>query len=403
MQLTVVSPFVDRRHGTERALSEVLKRLARDYHCEIHLYAQRVEDLALAPQTASEPRESGAIFWHKVPSIPGPHLLQFAWWVVVNSFCRRWDRRVRGISCDLVFSPGINCLDADVVVVHAIFHRLRELAKEEEREVAGTGWLRRFHRRLYYAVLIRFERRIYADVKVTLACVSSRTAGQLEKYFGRKHAHVIPNGVAAAEFSPSVRLARREQARASRHFRDEEFVLLLIGNDWRNKGLPTILEALQKLSDMPVRLLVVGNDDVTASREMATRLGVLDRCVWERSGTDILDAYAASDVYVSPSREDSFGMPVAEAVACGLPAITSAFAGISSLVHDGTDSFVLRDPRDAESLAKLIRMLCEQGELRKRMGEAAAKTALEWTWERNAAAVWELLQEASTRKHSSSA
>jgi glycosyltransferase involved in cell wall biosynthesis len=86
-------------------------------------------------------------------------------------------------------------------------------------------------------------------------------------------------------------------------------------------------------------------------------------------------------------------------MACGLPVITSAFAGISSFVHDGTDSFVLRDPRDVESLAKLIRLLCEQEELRSRIGKAAAKTALEWTWESNAAAVWELVQEAGARKH----
>jgi UDP-glucose:(heptosyl)LPS alpha-1,3-glucosyltransferase len=401
LRLTVVSPFVDRRHGTERALAEVLERLARDYHCEIHLYAQRVDDLAVAPQTAREPRESGAIFWHQVPSVAGPHLLQFACWILLNSFCRGWDRRVHGISCDLVLSPGINCLDANVVLVHAIFHRLRELAKEEERESAGSSWFRRFHRRTYYTFLTGLEGRVYRSSRVALASVSSRTAGQLEKYFGRNDARVIPNGVDAAQFSPSARLARRGKARATHHFRDEDFVLLLIGNDWHNKGLPTILEALAKLSDAPMRLLVVGNDDTAESHEMAERLGIFERCVWEQSCTDILDAYAAADVYVSPSSEDSFGMPVAEAMACGLPVITSAFAGISSLLHDGMDSFVLRDPRDAESLAKLIRMLCEQGELRSRMGKTAAKAALEWTWERNAAAVWEFLQEVSARKHSS--
>jgi UDP-glucose:(heptosyl)LPS alpha-1,3-glucosyltransferase len=401
LRLTVVSPFVDRQHGTERALAEVLERLARDYHCEVHLYAQRVEDLALDHPAAGGPQESGTIHWHRVPSIPGPHLLQFVCWILLNSICRGWDRRIRGISCELVLSPGINCLDADVVLVHAIFHRLQELAKEEDRETAGTGWLRGFHRRWYYSLLTGLERRIYSDSKVGLACVSSRTAGQLEKYFGRRDARVLPNGVDAARFSPAARLAHRERTRGSRQFHDEDTVLLLIGNDWHNKGLPAILEALARLSDRPVKLLIVGNDAPIESRLMAKRLRVLDRCVWEQSCADILDAYAAADVYVSPSREDSFGLPVAEAMACGLPVITSAFAGISSLVHDGTDSFVLRDPRDVESLAKLIRLLCEQEELRSRMGKAAAKTALEWTWERNAAAAWELLQEASARKHSS--
>jgi UDP-glucose:(heptosyl)LPS alpha-1,3-glucosyltransferase len=133
---------------------------------------------------------------------------------------------------------------------------------------------------------------------------------------------------------------------------------------------------------------------------MAARLGVLDRCSWEPARADILDAYAAADVYVSPSREDSFGMPVAEAMACGLPVITSAFAGVSALLHDGADSFVLRDPRDIESLARLLRMLCEQTDLRTRLGQAAAKTALEWTWDRNAAAFWEFLKEVNAKRNS---
>jgi len=86
VRLAVVSPFVDRRHGTERALAELLERLARDYGCEIHLYAQRVEDLPLSDPQLARSKESGAIFWHKVPSIPGPQAVQFPVWVCLNGF-----------------------------------------------------------------------------------------------------------------------------------------------------------------------------------------------------------------------------------------------------------------------------------------------------------------------------
>ncbi len=398
MRLAVVSPFVDRCHGTERALAELLERLARDERCETHLYAQRVEDLALDSSSSVGPANSGRIVWHKVPSIPGPHLLQFVSWLFLNSFSRRWDRWFHGIRCDLVLSPGINCLDADVVIVHALFHRLQELAREEAFESARPGFFRRFHRRVYYAMLSALERRIYADPRVSLAAVSQRTAGLLAGYFQRQDVRVIPNGVDTVQFSSAIRLSRRSDARLRRHFRNEDFVLLLIGNEWYNKGLSTILEALPKLADTPLKLLVVGNDDVSSWRPIAERLGVLDRCHWETVCADILDAYAAADVYVSPSREDSFGMPVAEAMACGLPVITSEFAGVSSLLHDGTDGFVLRDPCDVESLSKLIRMLYEHGELRSRIGQAAARTALEWTWDRNKAATWQLLEAAVERK-----
>lgn len=398
MRLAVVSPFVDRRHGTERALAELLERLARDEHCEIHLYAQRVEDLPF--DRSASAGGTSTIVWHKVLAIPGPHLLQFLSWLLLNTFCRRWDRWIHGLRCDLVLSPGINCLDADVVIVHALFHRLRELARAEKHASAPSGFFRRLHRRCYYALLSAFERRIYSAPEVSLVAVSPRTAALLHEYFRRQNVRVIPNGVDTAQFSPAARLARRGPARALRQFRENDFVLLLVGNDWSNKGLPSILEALPKLLDLPAKLLIVGSDAPAPSREMAACLGVLDRCSWEPARADILDAYASADVYVSPSREDSFGMPVAEAMACGLPVITSVLAGVSGLLHDGADSFILRDPSDVESLAKLIRMLCEQPEMRTRIGQAAAKTALEWSWDRNAAAVWEFLKEVKAKKNS---
>jgi glycosyltransferase involved in cell wall biosynthesis len=401
LRLAVVSPFVDRRHGTERALAELLERLAGDYGCEIHLYAQRVEDLRLSdPQlarSAGSP-ESAAIFWHKVPSIPGPHLLQFLAWMFFNGFLRKWHAALGGPSCDLVLSPGINCLHPNVVIVHALFHRLKELMREENQDrAAHAGFFRRLHRRVYYRLLTTLERRIYTDPKVTLAAVSKRTAGLLQRYFHREDIHVIPNGVDAEEFSVTARLAQRGEARRRRGFRDEDFVLLLIGNDWQNKGLVSILEAMAALPAVPIKLLVVGDDNAEPFRARAAQLGLQDRCRWELSSPEVFDSYAAVDVYVSPSREDSFGLPVAEAMACGLPVITSVFAGVADYLHDSLDGFVLRDPLDVQALSQFIQILYSDGDIRTRMGSAAARTALEWKWDRNSEAVSRILTDLFVR------
>ncbi|MGC2671929.1 MAG: glycosyltransferase family 4 protein, partial [Candidatus Acidiferrum sp.] len=358
MRLAVVSPFVDRRHGTERALAELLERLAGEYGCEIHLYAQRVEDLPVSDPKSAHSAGPGGIIWHKVPSIPGPHVAQFIGWMLLNGFQRRWDKTFGGVSYDLVLSPGINCLHPDVVIVHALFHRLQELAREEKEDPALRGSIfRRLHRRVYYGLLTRLERRIYTDDTVSLAAVSRRTAGLLKKYFHREGVCVIPNGVDSEHFTAAARLAGRAEARQRRGFRDEDFVLLLIGNDWRVKGLPTILEAMTASPGSPIRLLVVGNDAAEPFRASARKLGVEQRCLWELPRADALDFYAGADAYVSPSREDSFGLPVAEAMACGLPVITSIFAGVADYIHDGVDGLVMRDPCDAQILAQVIERL----------------------------------------------
>jgi UDP-glucose:(heptosyl)LPS alpha-1,3-glucosyltransferase len=242
------------------------------------------------------------------------------------------------------------------------------------------------------------ERRIYSDEKVSLAAVSQRTATLLRDYFRRQDVRVIPNGVDTTHFSPTARLARRAQARLRRKFQETDFVLVLIGNDWRVKGLDTVLRAMDALRDLPVLLIAAGDDSPDSFRETAKSLGIFERCRFEPSREEVLDFYAAADFYVSPTREDSFGLPVAEAMACGLPAITSIFAGVSSLLRDGVDSFILRDPYDAKTLATMIRTLCQQAEWRSRMGQAGARASLEWTWDRNAAAVIQLLQKTAMGK-----
>jgi glycosyltransferase involved in cell wall biosynthesis len=402
LRLAVVSPFVDRHHGTERALAELLERLARRYHCQIHLYSQRVEDVVLDGPVVPSTSEAGAIWWHEVPSGAGPHLLQFVSWIGANGFLRWYHRFFRRFSFDLVLSPGINCLNADVVIVHALFQRLRELSRGENRNSSGQmGFARRLHRRAYYGLLAALERRVYSDPSATLAAVSQRTADLLARYFQRRDVQVVPNGVDTKQFSVSARMARRSEARGRRNFRDSDCVLLVIGNDWRVKGVPAILTAMAAAPDLPLRLLVAGNDAVDPFRETAKQLSILNRCHWESPRENVIDLYAAADIYVSPSLEDSFGLPVAEAMACGLPVITSVFAGVSGLIHDGIDGFVLQDPGDTAALGDVLRRICADEVLRSRVGVAAAATMQEWTWDRNAAAIWELLNEALARKRGS--
>jgi UDP-glucose:(heptosyl)LPS alpha-1,3-glucosyltransferase len=242
------------------------------------------------------------------------------------------------------------------------------------------------------------ERRIYTNPKVSLAAVSQRTAAYLKDYFHRQDVRVIPNGVDIAQFSPPARLALRPAARRRRNFHESDFVLLLIGNDWRVKGLDTVIRAVSALRELPILVLAAGDDSPGSFLEVAKSLGISERCRFEPSREDVLDFYAAADLYVSPSREDSFGLPVAEAMACGLPVITSTNAGVADLIHGGTDGFILRQSDDVQDLAQTLQRLHGDEILRRNAGAAAAQTAANWTWDRNANDVWELLREAASKK-----
>ena len=398
MRLAVVSPFVDRRHGTERCLAEQLERFAAQPDAEIHLYAQRVADLAAVvryPETSA-----GHITWHKVPRLPGPHLLGYVWWFVANHFQRWWDTRFRGLKLDLTYSPGINAINADAVTIHVLFTEFYRRVRPHLRlrDASVSLWPVVVHRLLYYRLICLLEQRIYPCKNTSLTTISRRSAGCVRSFFKRDDVTVICYGVDTRTFHPRARLERRQSARNLLHIRAADCCLLLIGNDWKSKGLDTLLRSISACPEIDFRLLVVGSDDPRVHAEMIRVLHLDSKVQFCGSSSDVMQFYAAADVYASPSREDAFALPPIEAMACGLPVITSSNNGGSQIITEGADGFVMADAEDSIALANRLRRLAQDQDLRNRIGENAARTAQEYTWDRNATETWEFLKAAHAKK-----
>ena len=396
MRIAVITPFLDRRHGTERCVIEQLERFSADRGTEIHIYAQRVEELhGVARYKPGRRPDSGTrLSWHKVPRIPGPHLLQYIFWFFTNAACRWWDAMFRGLKYDLTYSPGINASRADAITVHIVFHAFyRQVISELSfRRTPVKDWPRLIHRRFYYRLIMALEKRIYKRPDVSLAAVSGLVAQQLDSYFRREDVRVIRNGVDAEFFSVTQRLARRADARREFGLAHADFALLLIGNDWKKKGLDGLLQALSLTGALPWRLLVVGSDVRGPYEKIVRERKIQDRVSFLTPSPDVMRFYAAADAYVGPSLEDAYGLPILEAMACALPVIASSRAGVSEIIQDGTSGIILRDPQDVQELSAKIRSLAENRDLCISLGEQASCTAQEYTWNRNAQATREWLE-----------
>jgi len=401
VRLAVVSPFLDRSHGTERCIVEQIERWAKLPGVEFHLYAQEVKDLPGVVRFRGQ-ASPGLILWHKVPKIPGPHLFGFAFWFVANHVQRFWDAHVRGLQFDAVYTPGINISDADVISVHIVFQEFYRRVRSHLRfrDFPVVAWPILIHRLIYYRLICFLERVIYSQRRTALCTISRYTAEALAEFAKRDDIVVIRYGVDAETFDPRVRLARREGMRASLGMSSERFCLLLIGNDWKKKGLDALLQALALCRNLPLELLVVGKDDRRGYDELLGRLGLAERVRFVEPSPDVVQFFAAADAYVGPSLEDAYGLPILEAMACGLPVIASARAGASEIIADGKDGLILRNPEDSRELAEHLQRLASDTNLCARLGEAAAATAREHTWDRNAAETWEFLQKAAERKKS---
>jgi glycosyltransferase involved in cell wall biosynthesis len=390
--LAVVSPFIDKRHGTERRIAEWTSRLTGDF--DVHVYSQRVEDVDLTRLT-----------WHRIPKIPGPHLVNFLWWLAANHLWRWWDRRLRGIAHDLVFTAGTNCLDADVISIHIVFAEFVRQVLPELRFRCNSifSWPRLIHRRLYYRLIIALERRLYTHPRAQLILIARKTAEDLNRFYGAHDSMpVIYMGIDHTLFNPQMRIARRQEARNELRIHDRQFVLLLVGNDWRKKGLFTLLNAFPLLADLPVVLLVAGADEKHSYEAQIHKSGLTDRVRFLPSRRDVAFYYAAADAYVGPSLEDTFAQPPAEAMACGLPVITTVTNGTAEIITDGVDGLILYDPTNAKALAMQIRLLCENSGLRQRLGECASRSTQQFTWDRNGQQLREILAGILRRKEKQS-
>ena len=110
-------------------------------------------------------------------------------------------------------------------------------------------------------------------------------------------------------------------------------------------------------------------------------LGLGDRVRVEGFAADPRPYYAAADAFVLPTKFDPFSNATAEALACGLPVITTAANGVSELMTDGLEGMVLADPYNLRGLAEALARL--QDADRKRMGEAGRALAERLTWKRH--------------------
>lgn len=371
-RIAVISPFLDKRHGTELCVAEQIERLGDAF--DFHVYSTRISDM-----------DTRKFIWHKIPDIPGPHLVKYVWFFWANHV-RRWFENFIGSSNPvLTYSPGINCFDADVISVHIVFAEFRRLVRRNLTFRANPvrSWVRLIHRRAFYKLIIWLENRIYKR-RLPLIAVSGKVKAALSRHYQVKDAVVIPNGISLSRFNQEARKGLRIAAREMLGFSSSDFVLLLIGNDWKKKGLLCLLQALALSKTEQLKLVVAGRDEVSHFQASVDRHGLDSRVHFLPERADPEFYYAAADAYVGPSLEDAFAIPPLEAMGCGLPTIVSSRAGVSEIVTHGFDGLVLDDPEDPSELASLIARIYDGQAYGEQLGRNAAKTASQFTWERNA-------------------
>lgn len=164
---------------------------------------------------------------------------------------------------------------------------------------------------------------------------------------------------------------------------DDGQSLLYVGSLIPRKGVDLLLNALAKV-ERPFTLTVVGDGpDREALQEQAERLGIAEKIRWPGflEGDALQARYAATSVFVFPTREDCFGLSPLEAMCAGLPVVSSAYAGSSAdLIAPGKTGYIV-DPEDVASLADAVERLLSDPDAARAMGLAGQARARDFAFE----------------------
>lgn len=212
---------------------------------------------------------------------------------------------------------------------------LKRRSKFEPKWRRWTRWANSKHREL-----LRLERCVFSADKTGLVIANSRMVCDeiVEFYhYPADRIVVIPNGYDA----PPAEDGLRERRRAELGIPEDAFVALFAGSGWMRKGLNTAVEALRK---SPGITLIVAGKGNAASFQNAPALNFLG------PRPDLQPDFAAADVFVLPTIYDPFSNACLEALAAGLPVITTSANGFSEIISDGIHGSIVA-PGDGDALA----------------------------------------------------
>jgi UDP-glucose:(heptosyl)LPS alpha-1,3-glucosyltransferase len=373
------------RGGCETYIADLARRLVADGH-EVHLYACRWEPAALPADLHCHCLvvPAGARFlrpWRFGAACE--RALRDTGHQVTVGFDKTWGQ-------DVLFPQGgLHAASAD--------HNLR---KYPRRAIRGLARLAKTLDLAHWSFSL-LECKLYLSQPSPLVVVNSHMVlGHFWHCYGISPdgLRVIHSAIDPARFLEHDRPRRRQEWRKRWGVGPEDTAAAFVAMNYRLKGLEPLLHAVRLLpASPPFRLLVAGNTRTSGYERLARRLGISDRVRFLGYCPDTRDCYFAADLLVHPTFYDPCSLVVLEALACGLPVVTSRYNGASELLSPPREGYVIDDPHDHERLAWCLSQLLDL-DRRAQCAQAARRAAQQWTFEQHYQQLLRVFAEAAVRK-----
>ena len=220
-----------------------------------------------------------------------------------------------------------------------------------------------------------------------IVAISQMIKKDMESFFHTNpdEIEVIYNGVDTKRHNLSLRQQIRGPLRGPWCASENDVVFLFVAYDLKKKGMEPLVEAAAKLKMTGAdnfKIIVAGGSPYRSLLKLIERFDLKNNVIFVGRVKSIDDFYANSDVFVLPTYSDACSLVVIEAMASGLPAITTTVNGAAGIITDGTNGYIIPHPADSSDLADKMYLLLDNGR-RQRMSEEAFRTGQKYSTERN--------------------
>jgi UDP-glucose:(heptosyl)LPS alpha-1,3-glucosyltransferase len=316
-------------------------------------------------------------------------------WTSNRSFAENCGRMAREGKYDIVYGLGRSFgLDAVRVTERLQSHWVNVYYRHP-----ANRWLQRANPR--HRTLIALERDIFRSNGVRRIVTQSTLDRQLlMKYYGVPGEKIctIYNGVNVAAFHPGARKGGL-QVRDALGILPGIPLLVFASMDFEGKGLRSIFAAMAASRHSASRLVVLGTGPVRKFRRLASELGLEKRVIFAGRQSEIQRFYGAGDLFLLPTAYEPFPNVNLEAMACGLPVVTTMTNGTGEVITEGCNGYLIPTVDSvAEMTAAIDRHLSLSPAERDRMSAACWETARGMTVEKNVQQTLELFEEVLLEK-----
>lgn len=244
-----------------------------------------------------------------------------------------------------------------------------------------------------HKVILGLEERLFKDPGLKAVVANSRRVkDEIIRHYGlpAEKICVIYNGMDFGALKAPDE-AIRARLRASCGIAEDTVLILFIGSGFERKGLLYAIRALSLIKDANVKLMAIGKGDTARYLDEAKRTGVADRVIFKGPVKGASDYCQAGDIFLLPTIYEPFGNACLEAMAAGLPVVTSRISGVSELIEDGVSGGIVEEPTDHEEVAAKVSLFLDKG-ARLAAGRLARVEALKHPMERTVGEFLDLVE-----------